>query len=560
MQDEGTIPVLIAGGGATGMMQALLLAQHGVASIVVEARDVPYETPRAHALNPRTLEICRSLGLDVPRMQREAAPREEAGRVFFACRLLGPVFGSLPYERQDDGARAFTPTPLINLPQTEFEALLLDAVMAEPKIDYRRGWTWKGADEDNSAITSLVAGPTGEAHIRSRYLIGCDGAGSAVRQSRNITMSGEPAVLACLSIVFQADFRTLLADRPGMLFWVTDPTASGTFLGYHMDRLWSFVEMHPPGHIDLSLYSPERCTEIVLNAAGGDIPDMQIIGATPWTMTSQVADQYRSGRVLLAGDSAHRFPPTGGLGLNTGIQDAHNLAWKIAAVERRLADASLLDTYETERRAVALHNAEQSLVNAQRLAALAELRCEPEIWRDPVRFEAWLDEDDRRERIEAAIELQREHFDSFGLQLGFCYPPALADEADVSTYVPQAEPGCRLPHAWLDEANDRSLLDLLSPTRFTLIATNFAADTTVSEEVVLIDLSSLTVPASWRTMAGLGPDEAVLVRPDGHVAWRGPVADWREALRRSLGRDSEAVAAERHHAIAASRNIGSPAG
>src|SRR5271156_5561339 len=117
-------PVLIAGGGATGTMLALLLAQQGVRSIVAEARETPYEIPRAHAVNPRSLEICNALGLDIARMRQLAAPREEAGQVLFLTRLFGRILGKLPYERQDDEAFAATPFPLINLPQTEFEAIL----------------------------------------------------------------------------------------------------------------------------------------------------------------------------------------------------------------------------------------------------------------------------------------------------------------------------------------------------------------------------------------------------------------------------------------------------
>lgn len=527
---ENDTPILIAGGGASGAMLALLLAQQGLATVVVEERSEPYDTPRAHAINPRSLEICRAVGLDLERMRRQAAPAGEAGLVHFLPRLLAPVLGVLPYERQDPATLAFTPTPLINLPQTEFEEILLEAVTANPLISYRRGCRWREARTEAGGILSSVEGPQGVETIHSRYLIGCDGAGSAVRKWLGIGMSGEAAVVSCVSIVFRADLRKRLADRPGMLFWTTDPAANGTFLSYHLDRLWSFVEMHPPGLIDMARYTAERCREIVLNAAGGEIPDLEIIKATPWTMTSQVADSYGRGNVMLAGDAAHRFPPTGGLGLNTGIQDAHNLAWKIAAVESGRAPTSLLGSYERERRPVALRNAEQSLLNARRLQALAALNCGADIWRDPARFEEWLSEPGRRSRIRDAVALQAEHFDSFGLQLGFSYPPSRDSVEDVGLYRPIFRAGHRLPHAWLNNGSLRSTLDLVSPTRFTLLLAPSAAPPVPDPRIEVVKAGDISAPHDWWNLAAFAAEEGILIRPDGHIAWRGLAVDAAAAL------------------------------
>lgn len=529
---QSETPVLIAGGGATGTMLALLLAQQGVRSVVAETRETPYDIPRAHAVNPRSLEICNALGLDIARMRREAAPRAEAGQVLFLTRLFGRVLGRLPYERQDDEAFAATPFPLVNLPQTEFEAILFEAVAREPLIEMHRGWRWESASRENGKILSTIAAGTSRLQVASQFLVGCDGAGSPVRESLNIGMTGEAAVISSVSIIFRADLRRQLADRPGMLFWCLDPAAKGHFLGYHMDRLWSHVRRHPPGKIDMSLYDEARCRALVLEAAGGDIPDLEIVKATPWTMTSQIADRYGDGRILLAGDAAHRFPPTGGLGLNTGIQDVHNLAWKIAAIESGRASDALLGTYESERRPVALRNAEQSLGNAHRLAALSELSCPESIWQDDAKFALWLSEDDKANKIRAAVNLQAEHFDSFGLQLGFSYPPSLDRIENAGTYVPSAAPGHRMPHAWLNgEGREKSTLDLLNPCRFTLFS-GLGADIAFGDRFDLnrIDLNDQRIPAAWRMLLGLAPNDVLLVRPDGHVAYRGPVAGVDAAL------------------------------
>ncbi len=521
---------------------ALLLAQQGVASVIVEARDTPYDIPRAHALNPRSLEICAGLGLDIEDIRRRAAPTDEAGQVRFVTRLFGPEWGALPYERQDDEARQFTPYPLVNLPQTEFEAMLFEAADREPLIKVRRGHRWVAVEENpatDGALTSTIEDVDGAYQVDSRFLVGCDGAGSAVRGALGIDMDGIAGVQSAISIVFEADLRPALSDRPAVLYWVTDPAARGVFIAYHMDRLWSFVQTFPPGVIDMSGYDEASCRELVVEAAGGPIEDLKILHISPWTMTAQVADRYGRGNILLVGDAAHRFPPTGGLGLNTGIQDAHNLAWKIGAIVHGWGNPSLLDSYELERRPVALRNRDQSLINAQRLAALTSMECERSIWEDPQAFAPWLAEPGRRDTISAAISLQSEHFDSFGLQLGFAYPPHAHEPADVSRYQPSAAVGHRLPHGTLGAPDSQgSTLDIVDPRRFTILVEG--AETLGPVDggpvpSVVVPLSSLEITPAWREWVALTTDEALIVRPDGHVGWRGPAGGAPAALRSLSG-------------------------
>lgn len=538
-EQEGGTPVLIAGGGASGTIMALLLAQQGVSSIIVEARDTPYDIPRAHALNPRSLEICAALGLDIAEIRRRAAPPEEAGQVRFVTRLFGPEWGSLPYERQDDDARRFTPEPLVNLPQTEFEALLFEAADREPLVEVRRGHRWVAVEETGNGLLSTIEDAGGSYRIASRFLIGCDGAGSAVRSALGIDMDGIAGVQAAISIVFEADLRPALKDRPAVLYWVTDPAARGTFIAYHMDRLWSFVQTFPPGVIDMSGYDEATCRRLVVEAAGAPIDDLKILHVSPWTMTAQVADHYGRGNVYLVGDAAHRFPPTGGLGLNTGIQDAHNLAWKIGAILQGWGGTSLLDSYERERRPVALRNRDQSLVNAQRLAALAAMDCERAIWEDAEAFAHWLGEPGRQNAITAAIALQREHFDSFGLQLGFAYPPHADAPADVSDYVPSVEIGHRLPHGVLRTSGEnRSTLDLLDPRRFTILVEDANACEPIDADIIpatIVGLSALEADPDWQALIAFGTDEAMIVRPDGHIGWRGSACGVPAALQALSG-------------------------
>jgi 2,4-dichlorophenol 6-monooxygenase len=261
-------------------------------------------------------------------------------------------------------------------------------------------------------------------------------------------------------------------------------------------------------------------------------------------MTAQVAERYRAGRALLVGDSAHRFPPTGGLGLNTGVQDAHNLAWKLAAIERGWADDALLDTYEAERRPVAQTNADVSMRNALRIAevfhALGTVGVAPDAAR--AAHAATLATADGRARVAAAIADQAEHFDLLGLQLGFAYdagalvpdaapPPRPADP--VRAVRPDARVGGRVPHAWVTRAGTRvSTLDCFPLDRFTLVTTRAGgAWLDAVERVRDLPLGCLVigrdvddVDGRWAALLGIGRDGALLVRPDQHVAWRSTAA------------------------------------
>jgi 2,4-dichlorophenol 6-monooxygenase len=295
---------------------------------------------------------------------------------------------------------------------------------------------------------------------------------------------------------------------------------------------------------------------------GTDVYPFTVRTVRPWTMTAQVAERYRERRIFLVGDSAHRFPPTGGLGLNTGVQDAHNLVWKLAAVEAGWAPDALLDTYEVERRPVAQHNADVSLQNAMRLAEV---------------YQALATHDPSGEALRSAIANQAEHFDMLGLQLGFIYASgAIAAEAEmrssrsdlaprsdangpaeptptagpsqassVRDYVPTAVPGARVPHAWVTRAGVRvSTLDLFAYDRFTLV-TGPAGQRWIETVrgpmaigCIVIGRDVVDASGHWMKLLGIDDGGALLVRPDQHVAWRSrhAVADAGAALSLALAK------------------------
>ena len=412
------VDVVIVGAGPVGMLGGILASRHGLTSLVVERRAGVQTSPAAHVVNARTYEICRQAGLDMDRIHAAGKDSADAGHVNFVTRLAGDLIGRLPFERQGEGCLEFTPTPLRNLSQHRFEPILADELRASAGAELRYGHQWEHSEQLGDAVVSdILDVDTGEtSRVRSRYVIGCDGAGSRVRKLLGIEMVGPPLIQCYLMIHFAADLRALTAQRPAVLHFVLDPEAVGAFIAHDVGSDWVFMHAIDPSVESVDDYDDQRCLDLVNQAAGAEL-DAEILGTGTWWMSSQTVDSMGGDRIFLAGDAAHRFPPTGGLGLNCGVQDIHGLMWRLAAVSEGRASAALLDSYEIERIPVARNNAHQSLKNAIKMVHLAAaLGTDAEPTSD--RLHASLVDPSKAEEIAAAVELQREHFDLFGLQLG----------------------------------------------------------------------------------------------------------------------------------------------
>ncbi|KAL3457183.1 FAD binding domain-containing protein [Aspergillus heterothallicus] len=538
---------LIIGGGPTGLTTSLLLAAHGIPSVIVERHASRTAQPKAHAINPRSLEIFRQLGLDTTALRAEGVPPEDGDTVRFTVSMSGRELGRLPYERQDQETLGITPEPLFNIPQPRLERWLLEAVRGSGLVRYFDGVQWEACDysssstsstssstgEDNSEeaqgllLTSTVLNrATNETHtIKSKYILDCGGANSRARAKLDIPFSPLPEYVQNevhhVSVHIRGD---LSAFPPSTLLWAVSPQVEGTFICYGRKTDWVFVKYYNPATTPKETFTEEVCRGLIDKAIGKPVP-YEIQSILVWSTWPRTAEVYESprfpGRAFVAGDAAHAFPPTGGLGVNTGIADAHNLVWKIAAVEKGWT-TRLLASYHTERRPIAVANARQSVKNQVKLVQLrAALQNPPDIDAG-AEYVKW------KQRLDAALENNREHFDSINLQIGYVYTSEGGGEGEGETgqtarpcdcYVPSGVPGARLPHTWVSRLQGgekgegrASVLDLVEGTAFTLLKSS------VPIRILRQGVDFEVTDASWLETVGLsGTGQGLLVRPDQHI-------------------------------------------
>ena len=534
-------PVAIIGGGPVGLAAALELARRGVRSTVLEKRDGVDDHPRAHVVNARSMELFRLWGL-TEEIGKWSLPADHA-RIVWTTTLAGEELGQIDLTEMTADRLMLTvnasPAITVSVAQDRVQSALVDAVEATGLVDLRFGAEVTGLEQDDEGVTVSIESDT----IRAQWCIAADGARGQSCQWVGIKSRGMPPLGHQLNISFNADLSPWTRFRPGILYWTVNPAASGVFVNMYDHTRWTFNTEVNPAVERIEDFPLDRCAEIVRAAVGADV-EVDVKRTGIWTMAAEVATRYRKDRVFVAGDAAHRFPPTGGFGMNTGLADAHNLAWKLAGVLQGWADPSLLDTYGVERRPVAEMNCQFSVTNAIKMsdtgigpaapAVAAALAAGGEIAAA------------ERTRLAAAIQRQRPHFDFLNQELGYSYSTSPAVTTDgtpepepedpVRDYEPSARPGARAAHAWVTHLDEPcSTIDLFTG-RFTVLlggpgspwaAAAAALVPTIPTEVLTLGLD-VTSDSDLREMYGISAQGAVLIRPDGHVAFRsasGPTSD-----------------------------------
>ena len=518
-------PVLIVGGGPSGLAASLTLSNMGVPSMLVNRYPGTLEHPKAVAIMQRSSELLRQWGAE-EEVRGRGVPREFCERMVWTTTLSGEELGRTETVEPDDRApEPQSPVTVLRCPQNITESTLRARAETHEIADLHFGFELTGLEQDEDGVTATVVPHAGGASstVRAEYLIGADGNDSTVRNAVGIGRHGEADMGHFVNIFHRAALGPLVRDRPAWSYVVITPHVTGSFVTIDGGDVWLF-------HVNLARgesvedFTEERCVETIREASGVEDLAVEIISIKSWIMGAELSTAFRDRRVLLTGDAAHRTTPDGGVGMNTGLHSAHNLAWKVGAVVSGWAGPALLDTYETERRAVAEANVAYSARRGSGMIKMVEA----------VRAG---DLDTVRAAIAARPPGGRQ-----GMDLGFRYedgaaaadgstPPAV--ENPMADYVQNACPGGRAPHLWVQRDGERvSTLDAFGGGLVLLTGSDAAAWRAAAQqaaaprripiEVLSVgEAGDLQAPAGrFETLYGVEPDGAVLVRPDGFVGWR----------------------------------------
>ncbi|RZL03932.1 MAG: FAD-dependent oxidoreductase [Rubrivivax sp.] len=574
---EQAARVVIVGAGATGCTLALLLASYGIRSILLERRKSAMQHPAAHVVNGRSFEIWSGYSHDMAQdLAALCPPMEDIGEIRWCTSLAETSLGGLNVlgdQRRVDEVLTHSHYHIAHIGQHQLMPALWTWVEKEPLISLVKGANVRAFTSSNVGVTVKVDHQDGSAStLEADWLVGADGANSAVREALGIELKG-PVLAHMASVFFRANLDAILPKPYPLLTWLYNPDFCGVLIKHADDH---YILMGPFVCRDQQMVrDPQAYWSRIIPTVIGEQTPFEIKTQGNWSMTAQQASRYRDGRALLAGDAAHRFPHTGGFGLNGGVQDAQNIAWKLAAVLEGRARDTLLDTYEVERKAVIQLFLEQSvsnhfkldevtthlnITNRNLMGVTRAFESAPLKWL-PKRLKGGLADgmmklafsktkllsrktkqaDKLRQKIADAIPGQIEHFVSTGLEFGYAYKAGLVIPegsqqpkigAGVTDYKPTTWPGARLPHVPVHhEGQTKPLLDLVDKRKFTLIVHDAGAWTQALSQStggqarhhleLVVAQSSLASDPQWPVrQLEVGQHGAVLVRPDGHVAWR----------------------------------------
>ncbi|WP_445680694.1 FAD-dependent oxidoreductase [Radicibacter daui] len=568
--------VLIVGSGPAGAASALALSTYGIPNVVVTKYRWLADTPRAHITNQRTMEVLRDLGVEEEANEKRAHQTLMGNNVFctsLAGEELGRLYswGNHP-NRMADYTLA-SPTTICDIPQNLMEPILISNAAARGsrvRFDSEYLALTQDADGVTATVRDRLSGE--EYQIRARYLIGADGGRSKVAEDIGLAMEGRMGVAGSMNIVFEADLSRYVAHRPSVLYWVLQPGANIGGIGMGLVRMvrpwhewlivWGYDINQPPPEM-----TNELAVQVARNLIGDqDIP-IRIKSFGLWTVNHMFAKENTRGRVFCMGDAVHRHPPSNGLGSNTSIQDAYNLAWKLAYVLKGKADPSLLESYQAERVPVARQIVERANKSIEEFGPIFESlgllsTNDPQQMKRNMeaRKQATPAAAEQREKLRKAIAFKSYEFNCHGVEMNHRYrsaavvadgTPEPAWRRDPELYYQATTwPGARLPHLWLEQEGRRlSTLDVAGKGRFTLL-TGIGGEAWVSAAAIVASSFGIEIAAyvigpgrdlidifgDWAEMREVGEAGCVLVRPDQHVCFRadGPSDEARTVLQQAL--------------------------
>ncbi|WP_281903654.1 FAD-dependent monooxygenase [Phytohabitans aurantiacus] len=514
-------PVLVVGGSLVGLSMSVFLARHGVEHLVVERHPGTAIHPRAAFLMQRTVELYRGVGLQEAVIA--AAEREfEQNGAIMAVDSLGGRELQWFFENINEGVEHLSPSPRIFVTQIGLEPVLR-ARAAELGGQLRYSCEVVSLEVEPDGVTALVRdrGTGEESTVHAAYAVAADGVRSAVRRRLGIPMAGHGTFSDSITIYFRGDVRPLLRGRNLSVVYVVNPRLQG-FFRFSFDGRSGFLVVNSAvdgdGRRTTAIgegATEADCVRYVRDALGAPDLPVEIEDVQRWNAAAEWAERFRAGRVFLAGDSAHVMPPTGGYGGNTGVHDAHNLAWKLAHVLDGRAGAALLDTYEAERLPVGRLTVEQAYT------------------RYVTRLDPGLGTDGLAPVVDDAM-----------IDLGYRYRSTaiVEDGADDAPWedprTPSGRPGLRAPHVPIRrDGTELSTLDLIG--RDAVLLTGADGEDWVRAAEGRVEVCRVgDTTGRFAEAYGLGPGGATLVRPDGVVAWRArePVDDAGAAIDAALAR------------------------
>jgi 2,4-dichlorophenol 6-monooxygenase len=574
--------VLVVGSGPAGGAAALSLATLGVPNIMITKYRWTANTPRAHITNQRAMEIFRDLGVE-DQVLADATPHELVGDTVFCTSIAGEEIGRIKtwgtHPAREADYQLASPCLICDIPQTYLEPILVKNATARGTQTRFSTEYLSHAQDDDGVTTTVRDRLTGATYaIRSKYLIGADGARSLVAEHIGLPYEGQMDIAGSMNITFKADISAKVATRPSVLYWVIQPGSNVGGIGAGLVRMirpwsewlivWGYDITQPPPTVD-----DAKATEIVRNLLGLPDLDVEITGTSLWGNNEMYATHLQRRRVFAAGDAVHRHPPSNGLGSNTSVQDSYNLAWKLAAVVRGEAGPGLLETYSQERAPVAKQIVTRANKSSREFGqffevlGLTEAETEEEM-REQIEERKANTARGRakREALVSAMELKNYEFNAHGVELGQFYQ-STAIVGDGTTrpepardpelyYQASTVPGSHLPHVWVgDAASKVSTLDLAPYSTFTLFtgiageawaeaAEKVSRDLNVPIKTVIIGPGReiTDIYYDWARVREIGEDGALLVRPDKFIGWRsmslpdGPEQTLRNALTALLSR------------------------